>query len=663
MCRMSTMLWIAWSVSVATAADDHSEVFRAIRNGDVIWLQEHISSANVEARDGRAATPLMHAAAFGNLQTMKLLIEKGADVNARNAFNATALLWCAREPEKAKLLIEKGADINAQSRQGLTPLIVAALGNGNGATVALLLDKGADATYKSSRGITALHAAGTSGDAESIRILLAKGANVHAADFLSRTPLFEASTAGEPAAIQALIQAGADVNTTTRRPSARAVPRTVNMEKNGLPNNTEVSPLHNAAAFGPVESVRHLLNAGARVNVVDSRGLTPLAFALASETPSIEIVRALLRAGADVNTADTKGETPLDWAGKFAFPDVMAELKKAGAKHGRAYEPPKRPDVPRPTVKLALERSIPLLEKTTVQFFQNSGCVACHTQSVIARAQASAKSAGLAVNDVIAKEQLQQLRAQWLSLQEEFLQGIVPGGGANRLADNLQGMHAAGYAPDSITDSAVVAIALSQEPDGHWGAGEKQLRPPIAQSHFAGTTRVIRMLQAYSIPARKQEFAGRIERARAWLRQGKPITTEDHTMKLCGLTWSGGSNDDINKAAKAVLALQRTDGGWGGNPHMPSDAYATAGALLALADSKVVKVTDSAYRKGIDYLLSTQFPDGAWHVRSRAIKFQPYFESGFPFGHDQWISVAATAFAAQAVALSVQSVTMSAQSR
>jgi hypothetical protein len=83
---------------------------------------------------------------------------------------------------------------------------------------------------------------------------------------------------------------------------------------------------------------------------------------------------------------------------------------------------------------------------------------------------------------------------------------------------------------------------------------------------------------------------------------------------------------------------------------MRSDAYATSGALLALAESKVLKVTDPAYKKGMDYLLSTQFPDGAWHVRSRAIKFQPYFESGFPFGHDQWISAAATASAAQALA-------------
>jgi hypothetical protein len=68
----------------------------------------------------------------------------------------------------------------------------------------------------------------------------------------------------------------------------------------------------------------------------------------------------------------------------------------------------------------------------------------------------------------------------------------------------------------------------------------------------------------------------------------------------------------------------------------------------------VIRVGDNAYRRGVEFLLSNQFPDGAWHVRSRAIKFQPYFESGFPFGHDQWISTAATAWAAQAIALTLQ---------
>jgi ankyrin repeat protein len=655
MSRLFDVFSIGCLLGLAAAAGEaRSETFYAVRNGDVAWLRAHVTSANVDERGGRASTPLMHAAAFGNLETMKLLIAKGADVNARNDANATALLWCARDPEKARLLIENGADVNVQSRQGRTPLIVAALRHGNAAIVRLLLDKGADPKLKTRLGTTALHSAASAGDAQSIRLLLSKGASVNAGDVLGRTPLFAASSTGQPGAVEALIDAGADVNATRQRPAPGSLPLTTNMKRNGLPNAVEVSPLHNAAAFGPVESVQRLLKAGAKVNAADSRGLTPLAFAVASETPSVEIVRALLHAGASVDKADNNGETPLDWAAKFGFPDILAELRKAGAKPGLAYRPPTFPDVPRPSAKVALERSVGLLERSSAQFFRNSGCVACHTQNATARAQAAARSVGLPVSDAVANDQVQQMRTQWISLQEDFLQALTPGGGANRLAENLLGLIAAGYPADSITDSAIAEIAMSQYSDGHWGAGEVQHRPPLAQSHFAGTARAIRVLRNYGIPARKQEFTLRIDRARAWLLSAKPITTEDHTMRLSGLVWSGAAATELDRAAKALLTLQRGDGGWGGNPHMPSDAYATSGALLALAESRAVRATDPAWWRGFEYLLATQYPDGAWHVRSRAIKFQPYFESGFPFGHDQWLSAAATASAAQALAAGIQ---------
>jgi hypothetical protein len=63
---------------------------------------------------------------------------------------------------------------------------------------------------------------------------------------------------------------------------------------------------------------------------------------------------------------------------------------------------------------------------------------------------------------------------------------------------------------------------------------------------------------------------------------------------------------------------------------------------------------DPVFRKGVDYLLRTQASDGSWRVKSRAIWFQPYFESGFPYGQDQFISTAGTAWATLALTLAAE---------
>ena len=55
-------------------------------------------------------------------------------------------------------------------------------------------------------------------------------------------------------------------------------------------------------------------------------------------------------------------------------------------------------------------------------------------------------------------------------------------------------------------------------------------------------------------------------------------------------------------------------------------------------ESGCSKPADAGYQKGVKFLLANQCEDGSWYVRSRAPKFQPYFQSGFPFDHDQWIS-------------------------
>ena len=80
-----------------------------------------------------------------------------------------------------------------------------------------------------------------------------------------------------------------------------------------------------------------------------------------------------------------------------------------------------------------------------------------------------------------------------------------------------------------------------------------------------------------------------------------------------------------------------------------SDAYATGQALIALAEAGVVKPSHPVYKRGVRLLLGTQLADGSWHVQSRAVPLQPYFNSKFPHAADQFISAAATNWATMAL--------------
>jgi hypothetical protein len=139
-----------------------------------------------------------------------------------------------------------------------------------------------------------------------------------------------------------------------------------------------------------------------------------------------------------------------------------------------------------------------------------------------------------------------------------------------------------------------------------------------------------------------------VARAARAIETAEPATTEDHVRQLLGLKWAGGDAARIRKLSDHVVALQREDGGWAQSQYLQADAYATGTALHALAEAGMAANTP-AYRKGVAFLLRTQAADGSWHVASRTPKFQPYFDGGFPYGHDQWISQWATGWASIAL--------------
>ena len=138
----------------------------------------------VAGQDPQADAALRKAAQDGDMQAVKDLLARGADVNAKDETGKTALLWVAPardNPEMVKVLIAKGADVNAKDKEGETALMIAA-SQSNPGILTELLAAGAEINAQNNAGGTALMAAASRANVEEIRILLAKGADLKLTD-------------------------------------------------------------------------------------------------------------------------------------------------------------------------------------------------------------------------------------------------------------------------------------------------------------------------------------------------------------------------------------------------------------------------------------------------------------------------------------------------
>lgn len=303
------------------------------------------AGANVNARGGLRCTALNAAVVYRAEEKLARLLDAGADpCITLDEFDLTALHSACEDAEISvdiiHKLLEAGADVNAVHTQLGTPLVVAA-DQSRIDIVRILLQAGADINTQGPGFRTALFRSAWIGDLETLNCLVAAGADINICDDVdSMTALGAATQRGHLRIVQTLLQAGADTNAQDHSSLVEAVQRgNIEILKCLLdagadvnqPARDGITALEIAVNMGHSEIVQTLLQAGADTNAHDHSSLLE-----AVRSGYIEILNSLLDAGADVNQPSRGGMTALEFAVQEKNMKFVRILLQAGADVNRS---------------------------------------------------------------------------------------------------------------------------------------------------------------------------------------------------------------------------------------------------------------------------------------------------------------------------------------
>ena len=301
-------------------------------------------------------------------------------------------------------------------------------------------------------------------------------------------------------------------------------------------------------------------------------------------------------------------------------------------------------------IRAAVKKAIPLLEAGAKGSMEKrKQCFTCHNQGLTVMALVAARGRGFEIDNTNLQRQL-EFTAKFLEANRtNYLAGKGQGGAALTAGYALWTLENGGWKPDETTAAVSEYLLVKQNDLDHWKP--QTVRPPTEESEFTVSYVALRGLKTFGTAEQKERIARRWERVREWILKAPARDTEDRVFRLRALQIAGAPAEQISAAAKELVSLRRADGGWAQLEKMESDAYATGSALAALHQAGGIATTSAAYQQGLRWLLAHQLADGSWHVRTRSEPIQSYYESGFPHGDDQFISITGSGWAVIALAV------------
>ncbi|QDT10541.1 hypothetical protein [Planctomycetes bacterium K23_9] len=312
-------------------------------------------------------------------------------------------------------------------------------------------------------------------------------------------------------------------------------------------------------------------------------------------------------------------------------------------------------------LETAVRRGLSRVQDAAVNWHSNEDCFSCHHHTLPMLAVQQSVRVGLQLDIDWMKVQADATHSYFEQRIDEMNVGSHVPGGAATVGYGLWALSLNEHASDETTTAMVEYLLqiqgvarlkngrrteITNVNRGRWMASCR--RPPLQASMVGDTVLSLIGIERYAAEEQKSRAAIARTDADKWLATVPLITLQDRLWRLWGLHYLGGEDKIKRIVRDAILADQRSDGGWAETKDRPSDALSTGQTIVVLRHAGTA-ADDAAIIRGRDFLLRTQHADGSWKVVSHTKPVQPFFDNGDPHGKSQFLSVAATAWATSAL--------------